>query len=251
MTEQNEIIEIDKTSMLYWYPIAVKGAGELGIAKTLFLELDKVHKDLKIILIRLFCQEPLKENELAILRKFNWICNAMAEQIGYPLFVRNDQASHKHEWRETCYIDTPDKLLHNIQNQIELNIMHELPINAIVFRELIKTKKEFEAFDGMPITKERRYFIENGKVICHHEYWVEEAFKHYKKQLWEEPLKRMNHQGEQEVEYLTKQAERISKLIPEYFSIDFLQDENSKWWLIDMAEGEKSFHIETCQSIKN
>lgn len=238
---------IGKTSMLYWYPLSTKAAGDINVPKTIILELQGVHPQMKSIIRKLFMMKNITKEEKEAVSKLAWTCRAFAEQIGYPLFIRNDYSSHKHEWSSTCYVTTKEKLFEQVYQQLELNIMSNLNYNAIIFRELIDTRPIFYAFDSMPVTKERRYFIKDGKVVCHHPYWPSEAFRNYDLENWQIMLANMNREYPKEVDYLTKVAERISNLMPEFYSVDFLMDRKGKWWLIDMAEGEVSYHWKECQ----
>lgn len=36
------------------------------------------------------------------------------EEIGYPLFLRSDQGSGKHEWRDTCYVPNQESLISHV-----------------------------------------------------------------------------------------------------------------------------------------
>jgi len=94
-----------------------------------------------------------------------------ASEIGYPLFMRTDQASAKHSYIDTCKVESEDRLLRNIYNLIEENIMCDLNIQTLYFRDFIELDSVFTAFNKMPIAPERRYFVKDGEVLCHHPYW--------------------------------------------------------------------------------
>lgn len=133
-------------------------------------------------------------------------------------------------------------------NLIEQNALRDLWFDTIVVREFIYLSYRFRAFGGLPIGCERRYFIRDGKVVCHHAYWVKEAIKFYQQSKnwenlpWQMWLKELNTESEIEVRILTNIAEMVGSILPGSWSVDFAKDRDGKWWLIDMALAEQSWH---------
>src|SRR4030042_84084 len=60
-------------------------------------------------------------------------------KIGYPLFLRTDQLSGKHERRETCYVPSEDILFQHIYGLVEWHgcVMGVPDPPALVFRGLL------------------------------------------------------------------------------------------------------------------
>ncbi|SMB97817.1 hypothetical protein SAMN00808754_1962 [Thermanaeromonas toyohensis ToBE] len=186
------------------------------------------------------------------------------EQLGYPLFVRTDMASGKHDWQNSCYVASSAKLWSNIYRVVEFNEIADilgLQPEALVFRKYIPLEAAFKAFYGrMPVAKERRYFVRDGKVECHHPYWVAEAIGEWWYRVndlavkypdkigllpenWPSILAELNRETPEEVELLTAYAEEIGRAIGEgYWSVDFAKGQDGVWYFIDMAEGEQSWH---------
>jgi hypothetical protein len=176
-----------------------------------------------------------------------------AERIGYPLFLRTDLASAKHHWLDSCYVEGPDNLMRHIWEVVEFNFMVNivgLPCEALVFREYVPLESSFRAFKGMPVARERRYFVRDGAVECHHPYWIEDAIaKHgvHEPMLppdWKAKLRRLNTQTVAEVEHLTPLAQRVGELLRGAWSVDFARTAAGEWLLIDMAIAEESYHEE-------
>ena len=108
-----------RNSLLYWYP---KVKDLVPTPKTVWLEVGCTVEWLdsgvpKVVI------EKLKE---------------LAKEIGYPLFMRTDEASGKHDYVNTCYVESEDKLPRNLYRLIEENFMHDLWPKAIVLREFIE-----------------------------------------------------------------------------------------------------------------
>jgi hypothetical protein len=128
------------------------------------------------------------------------------------------------------------------------DIFGGLPIEAIVVREYIPMDSKYTAFHGMPVSPERRYFIDNGKVVCHHAYWIKEAIIEPSATNWKELSDEMNKETPEEIELLTKYAELVGTVLPEgFWSVDFCKAKDGTWYLIDMAVGEESWHPKNCK----
>ncbi|HEC21186.1 MAG TPA: hypothetical protein ENI70_01585 [Candidatus Peregrinibacteria bacterium] len=230
--------KLDKNSVLYWYP-KIKDL-PIPMPKTVIWRIPKKYYP-KIWWEEGIVRKMLKENEDEIKKT--------ARKVGYPLFLRTDQASGKHGWERTCYVESEDVLLDHAYNVIEFNMIADLlglPFKALVFREFIEMDWKFKAFHGnLPIPPERRYFIKDGKVVEHFPYWIEDAIaKGISRNLpenWRELLAEMNRETEEEVKLLTKYAEMVAKRIDGYWSIDFCRAKDGTWYLIDMAAGEDSW----------
>jgi hypothetical protein len=172
-----------------------------------------------------------------------------AGKFGYPLFLRTDQGSAKHDYAHSCHVENEEQLLGHLACLFEWHLIHDLWPRAIVFRELLQLNAPFKAFDGLPIAKERRYFVDEGKVLCHHPYWPEGAIETGRGAKsppanWQELLADINQEDDAEIACLTEMAERFSAAVPGFYSVDFAQAIGGKWYMIDAARGELSWHPE-------
>lgn len=220
------------TSMNYWYPKIV----ELGIPvpKTKILLEKDIFEWYK------YLDEKMPVDEM------NQLLQA-ANEIGYPLFMRSDLNSGKHQFKDTCYVPDSMTLFKNLYGLLEDNAMKDQPMTSIVLREYIEPAWGFKAFKGLPIAPERRYFISHGEVICHHAYWVEDAIEFYGERRppnnWKALLKEMNTESTQEIMQLTSYALKVADAFPEQeLSVDFMKARDGRWILIDMASGQQSWH---------
>jgi len=102
----------DKNSMVYWFPFVEK------------LEIPQP----KTIIIKM----PAKKEDF----------ERAGKEIGYPLFIRTDQASAKHNWDDTCYVESENDLHDHIMSIIDETFM--LPSTAIVFREFLELNYKFK-----------------------------------------------------------------------------------------------------------
>lgn len=226
-------------SMLFWYP-KIKDL-DIPIPKTEIVEIpiqDFMNfMDCKLSL----CLKYAKEIKIA------------SEKIGFPLFMRTDLCSGKHDWDKSCYVIIKEEIPQNLYTMVESSFMADLDPSALVFREYIPMASKFTAFWGhLPISPERRYFVRNGLVEEHFPYWVEDAIKNpsvYQwigetapTRKWKNLLAEMNFEGTEEIVLLTKQAEKVAKIVDGYWSVDFCKGKDGIWYLIDMGLGEESWH---------
>ena len=176
-------------------------------------------------------------------------------QIGFPCFLRSGMTSDKHSWKRSCYITAESDLTAHLCTIIETSIMANIagyPFDTSFWavRELIQTEPLFHAFEEMPITKERRIFIKNGEVICNHPYWPDEAFENYKDKIpdYRKKMKELQSLSEDEERELNLMAKYIGRFFKGFWSVDFLRDVEGKWYCIDMAVGERSYHFVECKN---
>ncbi len=168
-------------------------------------------------------------------------------EVGTPAFLRTGYLSNKHDWKKSCFIDketAKNGLLQHIGNLVEMSALatidRMIPIDFWAVRELRETEPYFNYFAGkMPITKERRYFVWNGKIKCHHNYWDRKAFEN---DINEKKFEELSTLSKDDEKILAQMANYIAGLFSGYWSVDFLKGKNGQWYLTDMAIGERSYH---------
>ncbi len=178
----------------------------------------------------------------------------MGDELGWPIFLRTDYLSGKHSWKNTCYVSGREDVSKHIGALIEHSLMADMetfPVDIWVARKMIPTSPAFIYVPGqMPIVKERRYFVQDGKVVCHHPYWPEDVFNDQctSRSDWRERLDVINEEPRHEVRLLSKLSSIVATAIGGQWSIDWLWSESEgKWYLIDMAEAKHSYHWPGCR----
>jgi hypothetical protein len=119
-----------------------------------------------------------------------------------------------------------------------------------MLRKYIPMQSSYKAFRGMPVNPERRYFVQDGKVVCHHAYWIEDAITAYGDtklpKNWKELSAAMNKETDCEIAQLTTYAEAVSAAVEGHWSVDFCKGADGLWYLIDMAQAKSSWHPADC-----
>ena len=164
------------------------------------------------------------------------------EALGFPVFLRTGLMAAKHSWKESCFVTVESNIEKHLYHLAEASglacIDRFASCDFIVVREMLETVPYFTYFNGdMPITKERRFFIRNGKVECHHSYWPRDVFPDKD----DATLKDLNLLTAEEEKELTGMATYVANCFTGFWSCDFLKTKKG-WYLTDMAIGERSFH---------
>ena len=220
----------DKTSLLHWYPM-IKHL-DIPQPKTEWTVLSKDEY-----------RETFEGMPDSLLER---VMDLIKSKFNIPVFIRTDLSSAKHFWKDTCYYDGSEGLREHLFSICEFNHcadMMGLLFKAIVIREYIEMESKYTAFENMPVNPERRYFIKDGKVVCHHSYWIKEAIRRPSVDNWEALSDEMNLETPDEIELLTNYSEKVARVIKDgFWSIDFCKAKDGRWILIDMAVGERSWH---------
>jgi ATP-grasp domain-containing protein len=231
-------------SMLFWYPRIKK----LGIRQP-------KTEIVKLVINGEFMEQTafysICDGNFSILEPFWKQIIKKARKIGFPLFMRTDEFSAKHSWKDTCYVEKESDLKPHISRLIEESIMCDvLGLKALVFREYIPMNNLFTAFRGdMPVNPEIRAFILGGDVVCAHWYWDKDAIiqghKLNKYELpgnWESLMDRSIKSIGDPIKRILLPAMKVGRNFNHYWSVDFCQAANGDWVLIDMAKGKDSWH---------
>lgn len=229
------------TSLCYWWP-KVKDLG-IPVPRTMILPVDAE------LFMPVFDGEPLAPAFAESLHK-------VAADFGFPLFLRTDLQSGKHGWKDTCYIPDPARFERNVLGVVEENLLGACSFGpmfeALVFREFLELETSFIAFYGdMPVNKERRYFVRDGAVVCHHPYWPPHSIEgHTEDRDWPGKLAELNEEIGEEVTLLSRYALLVSAALPGFWSVDFAKAKDGKWYLIDIALGGESYHWPGCGGLQ-
>lgn len=220
-----------EASFGYWYPILQKTG--VKTPKTRYVEFPT---DLAFEIIGE--EEPYAVTGIDYLS----LVKECADDIGYPCFIRGSHTSAKHYWKNTCYLEKPEDLRHHIKEIANFSAFVDIPCEGFAVRELIPTTPLFTAFSGdMPITREFRFFAENGAVTWIQPYWVPSSIQDASDTQWLAKLEKAQTLDPKTLFYLMEQTIEVSKRFYGFWSIDWLQSSTGEWYCTDMAPGNRSF----------
>lgn len=168
---------------------------------------------------------------------------AAGDRLGWPAFLRTGHGSGKHDWAETCHVPGPENMGRHVCALVEWSSMVDLfglPLDVWVVREMLAVAAPFTAFNGMPVTSERRWWINEGAVVGHHPYWLPEALRGAPKGF-EAALATLNFESTAETDELRALSARVAAALPGAWSVDWLRTADGRWVLIDMADAARSW----------
>lgn len=140
---------------------------------------------------------------------------------GNSVILKDFVKSQKHYWEEACFIpDASDrkKVASVVRKFIELQ--GEDLNEGLVFREFIELEQlTNHSKSGMPLTKEFRLFILNGKVMSVFNYWDEGDYGNIQPDL--APFIHL-----------------IPKIGSNFFTMDIAKKKNGEWLIVELGDGQ-------------
>lgn len=231
---------VEKTALSYWFPKLE--AAELPVPRT------------KILHMPLAAQEDIwaafdGNDGCGGAAKFCDELRAAAVDLGYPVFLRTDHTSGKHNWNRTCFVPDAASMAKHVFAIAEYSeicgMMGELPWETWVLREMLPTIPfgRCASYGDMPVCREFRFFVDAGVTRCSHPYWPRGALEKgaVDVSLDYAELCRMPDEAA-----LRALAEAGGRAVGGSWSVDLLETRNG-WFITDMAEASKSFHWEGCE----
>lgn len=175
------------------------------------------------------------------------VCADLVSQDAF--FLRTDYTSCKHSWRRTCHVPNqaavPLHVKHLFQESQLLDVFG-FPCDVWVVRELLPTRPVFAAFEGLPITREYRLFIEGGRLSHIQPYWPADVIRQAMpgKPHLINRLRDMNRLDAATHIQLNSLTLRVAGAVEGDWSVDWMQVPCRGWVLTDMAEAAYSYRYE-------
>jgi len=234
---KTELDILKLADMTYWYPILEKTG--IRVPRTIMVDSKMTDDDLMGMVDGITADGW---------DQFVREIHDAGSKVGYPLFLRTAFGSGKHEWFYTCYVPNAASVASRIVRLIiwsSMAGMMGLPMRHWAVRQLLPTDSPFEAFEGLPITREVRVFINDGETICTHPYWPADAIRDPTSDNWREELEALNALDDTETASLHAAIDTVKGSFEGGWSLDFLWS-NGEWYAIDMAPAVRSYHWPDC-----
>lgn len=229
-------MEVDKTCLSYWYP-KIEAAG-LPVPETVILKMPiKALRDI----YRQFDNKEMTGKAEPFFKKVE----KAAREVGFPVFLRSGQTSGKHEWSTTCFVCNIPDIREHITNILYFSACVGVPETMIwAVREMLPIQPIGIClkYNGMPVNREFRYFVNDERILCRHPYWPRKALEDGRCLITDEQYK---HLCTPPPSYVDDIARAASVVVGGSWSVDLLETADG-WYLTDMAEANKSFHWEGC-----
>lgn len=243
-----DYVHADNNNLSFWYP-KVKDCGFLTPKTIIIPHTEEIIK-------ALFMEDPGDKERITAFVEKN-IMPAIKKIGGLP-FIKNGSFSNKFQFNLCCPASADlDTIIHSIiQINYDAMCFGAGGENETVIRERIPAAEDYPAiYQGMPLRPEFRVFYDFSlkRVIYIQNYWdwdycyeaiarhpedgnvfalnygkIHDIYKNAVRKLW------------QQAEEKLKKTEGLNGI----WSVDFLLDDNTQFWLIDMAEGYKSAYFQ-------
>lgn len=229
------------TSLSYWFPI-IEAAG-IPVPKTKLVEMTDTARKM------IWDAFDGKDSGSTTDPFFEEIKQA-ATGMGFPCFLRTDETSGKHSWKDTCFLSYVDEVPAHVMSIVEFSEcadMFGLPWDTWSVREFLPTMPigTCPRYGNMPVCREFRFFVKDGQYVCHHPYWPLETLRDGGWSGSEDDFRHLCF-VENEAELIAL-AERTGDALGGSWSIDILETERG-WFVTDLAEANKSYHWKGCEN---
>lgn len=225
----------DRNDLAYWFPI-LETAG-VPVPRT---EIVMTGIDLS----------PLLDGETPMgFEAFLDSLRAACDRITYPCFLRTGHMSGKHDWTRTCFLAFPEDLASHVAELVELSALVDmlgLPTDTWVAREFLTLATGFQAFRGMPVAVERRWFFRDGDILCSHPYWPMDSIENPSVADYRAKLLAMQSVQVSALPAMREIVQKVARAFEGSWSVDLALGADGTWYAIDMAEGGRSFHWPGC-----
>lgn len=230
--------KVDGASMAYWFPLL----SQTGVKVPRTVRLDAPESLLELL--------DGKADD-AVRDFIGRIGDSFSVLGGPPVFLRTEMGSGKQDWEYTCFLQGKEGILRHVHDLVQWSHCVEmmgLPHRHFFVREMLSVKTYFRAFGGnMPIAREMRVFIEDGRMVCLHPYWPEDAIQKPNRQDWRDRLRVSHELTASERAVMVERSEWVSTFFPGAWSLDWLHT-TCGWVAIDMAPAERSWHMPDCSA---
>lgn len=177
-----------------------------------------------------------------------------AADLGFPCFLRTDHTSGKHEWSRTCFLKSAEDIPSHVFALAEYSEMVDmigLPWSTWAVRELLPTIPVATCphYEGMPVCREFRVFVDGARVACLHPYWPRKALTQGGAAIDDAIYERLCALTDIERFDLHCLAASVGDAVGGAWSVDILETRRG-WMVTDMALAARSWHWPDCPHAK-
>lgn len=138
-----------------------------------------------------------------------------------PIVIKDYVKSQKHYWDEACFIpNAADRSKANAVIKRFMELQGDDLNEGLVFREFVELEQlTLHSQSGMPLTKEFRVFVKDGKVMGVFKYWDEGNYEGIQPQL-------------------DKFTDVISQIGSNFFTLDIAKKKEDDWIIVELGDGQ-------------
>ncbi len=199
------------------------------------------------------------------------LCDTMKRIGGSRCFLRTGQASLKHDWVDSCFVDLADcggvdivagddvRLRNAVAGHVYtiVEMMGRLT-EVWAVQEALPLISSLTSYNHMPVARAFRMFISHdpttgeANIHCMHPYWTKAAVHKGgpSDPLWRDRYDELFMLTPELLPELYPIAIQVAKRFDGAWSLDLVQHQDGRWFAIDMAPAAISWHWPGCDNEK-
>lgn len=246
---------MDKNNIAFWHPILQRA--EIPTPKTFTVTIPGVGRELMLHL-----EEKVPLSGLVKAKGLKniaeWAKGEMQTLSTREVFIRSGLTSMKHSWGSTCMVNGARSIWKNLCNIAYESLIHDLDIDTWSIREFLTLDYTLQAFNGMPVAREVRFFIHKGAILHEQAYWPALSVKEFNvSTLWDQHFRQISDLNSVYVEDARDLALKVAHVFRdsgEAWSVDvcmcamdprnenpLIRQRSGMWFVTDMALAERSY----------
>jgi hypothetical protein len=147
-----------------------------------------------------------------------------------PFVLKGQTNSKKAQWKTHMYATNRVEAMKVYGRLCDDGLIGD---QKIYIRQFVPLVSYFDDVAGLPVTKEFRFFVYNGIVLCGAFYW-----SNYADEV-EQKLGKIPSVDEVPFEFLSKIVHRIGTKIP-FYALDIAETQSGEWTVIELNDGQMS-----------
>lgn len=140
--------------------------------------------------------------------------------------LKGETNSRKSNWLKDMYAADKKSAI-EVYNRLSSDSL--IGYQQIYIRKYIPLHKYMDGINGMPVTKEFRFFVAYGKILCGDFYW----------QNYIDDMDHKPNANEVPRDFLQKVIDKIDNQC-NFYTIDVAQCENGEWIVIELNDGQQA-----------
>lgn len=150
-----------------------------------------------------------------------------------PLILKGETNSKKNAWNTHMFASNRKEAIQVYRRLMEDTLISEQQIYCREYVPLVKLNADDnESVGNLPITKEFRFFVAYGEILCGGFYW-----SNYAEEL--DKNKKLPSVDEVPQEFLKKVIDKVKDKV-NFFVVDVAQTQSGQWIVVELNDGQCS-----------
>ena len=169
--------------------------------------------------------------------------------LGYPFVLRTGLALPKHRWAAACLVGAAGEIDARVRATQAWCDGRGLPVRTWAARQYVPPVDGFAVYDGLPVGREFRVFLRDGRPLCVHPLWPRAAVDAARpvEPHWPDALAALTElRPDTDRKVLLTLARRAATFLPGEWAIDFLATQDGRWVAHSASPSALAWHDPAC-----